>query len=384
VVSNNIPTINYSNTYANVIVFTNYYSSNSTATLLTTNVYRPNGQPAGTLATNVTTQTVTLTGVPTGDYYIWTNPCGPNLILLTLTTNVVATTNATVAGTNSGLYYSQTLITYSTTHAFYAEPIVCGNVTTGGTSTTNAPGLYEGIGKVQFVKTSYDSLIGQFYQFVTNTYQMVRVVNNQTVSQTYQRVVTSPDILITAADLVSGPNGLPENVPGGRSDLTFQSDAANGLAGPGTIISGTTVSYNKAGSVNLNTGTSGLNQTNGILESFVWGSFDGTTNAPVVYPNGISLANLANQVLVNLTPTSVPVGTNGVAYTTTTFVATGGPFLPPYTWSLSSGGLPAGLSLSSGGTISGTPTQSGTYDFILQLTDSLSRTVTWSYAITIK
>jgi hypothetical protein len=45
--------------------------------------------------------------------------------------------------------------------------------------------------------------------------------------------------------------------------------------------------------------------------------------------------------------------------------------------------LPPGLTLSSGGTLSGTPTQSGTFDFILQMTDSINRTVQWQFTIII-
>jgi hypothetical protein len=374
----------YSYNFANVFIFTNGFSNNSTATLLTTNVQQKVGSPAGTLITNVTSSPITLAGVPSGDYYIWTNPCGPNLILYTILTNpVVAITNATVVSTNSSGYYSsQTLITYSTTHVFVAEPIICGNVSTGGTA-TNTPGLYQGIGKMQFIKTSYDSLIGQFYQPVTNTYTMVRISNNQSANQTYQRVVTQPDFLFTAADLLPGPAAINSVNPVFTRSLSFQFNFTNGLAGPGVINPGSTITYNKVGPVYLNTGTAFLNQYEAGLDDFIWGSFDGTTNDPVVYPNGTSLANLANEVLVNLTPAGLPVGTNGVAYATTTFVATGGPITAPFTWSLPSGGLPTGLTLSSGGTISGTPTQSGTFDFILELTDSLSRTVTWSYSITI-
>jgi hypothetical protein len=124
-----------------------------------------------------------------------------------------------------------------------------------------------------------------------------------------------------------------------------------------------------------------LSQNSGS-EDFVWGSFDETTNEPTVYPNGTSIENLENQVLVQISPSSLPDGTNGVVYPPVTFTVTGGSFTPPFTWS-QSGGLPTGLGLSSGGTISGTPTESGTFDFTLQLTDSLSRTVSWNYSITI-
>ena len=63
------------------------------------------------------------------------------------------------------------------------------------------------------------------------------------------------------------------------------------------------------------------------------------------------------------------------------FTATGGSFSPPFTWSAT--GLPASMTLSPGGTLAGTPTQSGTFDFTVQLTDSLSRSVQWNYSIII-
>ena len=65
--------------------------------------------------------------------------------------------------------------------------------------------------------------------------------------------------------------------------------------------------------------------------------------------------------------TSLPAGSAGTAYSAT-LAATGG--LTPYTWSLASGSLPGGLSLTSGGVISGTPTAGGMASFILQVSDA--------------
>jgi hypothetical protein len=124
---------------------------------------------------------------------------------------------------------------------------------------------------------------------------------------------------------------------------------------------------------------------------FVWASFDGTTNDPVVYPNGNSIQNLENQILVQIAPTGLPAGTNGTAYPSVTFTATGGAFVysPAPTWSATglpstpSSVLPPGLALSPGGTLSGTPTQSGTFGFFLVMTDALGRSVQWYYSITV-
>ncbi len=70
-----------------------------------------------------------------------------------------------------------------------------------------------------------------------------------------------------------------------------------------------------------------------------------------------------------VTTSSLPTATVGVAYSET-LTATGG--TTPYTWSLSSGTLPAGLSLSSAGVISGTPTTTGTSSFTVKVIDASS------------
>ncbi|HEY1830284.1 MAG TPA: putative Ig domain-containing protein [Acidimicrobiales bacterium] len=87
---------------------------------------------------------------------------------------------------------------------------------------------------------------------------------------------------------------------------------------------------------------------------------------------------------VTITTNSLPNGTVGVSYTTTQLMAGNGK--APYAWSLSSGALPAGLTLSGGGAISGTPTgPAGTTTFVVKATDSSSPpgAATQSLSITI-
>jgi len=67
-----------------------------------------------------------------------------------------------------------------------------------------------------------------------------------------------------------------------------------------------------------------------------------------------------------ITTASVPGGTAGEAYTAT-LGASGG--TGEYTWSVISGALPDGLSLSSAGVISGTPTAAGTFAFTVKVSD---------------
>jgi Putative Ig domain len=87
--------------------------------------------------------------------------------------------------------------------------------------------------------------------------------------------------------------------------------------------------------------------------------------------------------LVTITNTSLPDGNVAIFYDSQ-LLATGG--LAPYTWSLTSGTLPPGLSLTTTtGVISGTPTTTGSYPITVQVADSESTpaTATGTFTITI-
>jgi Putative Ig domain len=369
-------------TYVFGNIYTNTFSANSYVSNLTTSIKVPVGSPIGTPGITNTTGTKSLVHQPTGDFFIIpTAWCGFKIIQ-TLGFQTIITTNATVAVTNlvSGTNQfasTQFTTTIFTNHTFVIQPSIC-------TAAPDAAVLRKGIENIKYVKVNFDSLIGQLFQPVTNFYSMVTVSNSQPFTRYYQRIITAPDFLFTATDSSAFGGGIL----GSRSINFNQANALPGLAGPGTIDPGTTITLNKSAPVFLNESLvflPPLFETNQI-NLLAWGSFDASTNDPVVYPDGTSIANLENQILVQITPQTLPNGTNNVAYPATTFTATGGSFQPPFTWSLlPSSVLPQGLSLSSGGTISGTPVNNppGTYDFVVQLTDSLSRTVNWSYSINI-
>ena len=57
-----------------------------------------------------------------------------------------------------------------------------------------------------------------------------------------------------------------------------------------------------------------------------------------------------------------------MTYAPVALTATGG--VAPYTWTLTSGALPAGLTLGSDGSVSGTPTSAGSFTFTIQAADS--------------
>jgi hypothetical protein len=80
-----------------------------------------------------------------------------------------------------------------------------------------------------------------------------------------------------------------------------------------------------------------------------------------------------------ITTTSLPNGTRGMAYSVQ-ISATGGE--PAYSWSLSVGSLPSGVTLNaSTGLISGTPAVSGTFNITVMVRDQGGRTASRSYKL---
>ncbi len=83
---------------------------------------------------------------------------------------------------------------------------------------------------------------------------------------------------------------------------------------------------------------------------------------------------------ITITPTILSGGAVGISYNQT-LTASGG--VAPYTYALSTGSLPPGLTLNSSGLLSGTPTTTGTFNFTIQVTDANSCVGTRSYTLTI-
>jgi Putative Ig domain len=81
-----------------------------------------------------------------------------------------------------------------------------------------------------------------------------------------------------------------------------------------------------------------------------------------------------------ITTTALPGGTAAKPYSTTLAAVSG---TQPYHWSLASGMLPPGLTLSPTGTISGTPTAGGTFAFTVKVTDSAHPAATATQALSI-
>lgn len=86
-------------------------------------------------------------------------------------------------------------------------------------------------------------------------------------------------------------------------------------------------------------------------------------------------------VPLSVTTASLAGATVNTAYSAS-LAATGGSG-GGYSWTVSSGSLPAGLALATGGAISGTPSTAGTFAFTVKVTDSASDTATASLSIAV-
>jgi hypothetical protein len=121
----------------------------------------------------------------------------------------------------------------------------------------------------------------------------------------------------------------------------------------------------------------------------VVGCLDAGTGSPVAstpstlawQSNWVCQVRLTVGSALGITTASLPGGTVGVAYSAQLQAAGG---TPPYTWSVPSGSLPAGLTLdASTGAVSGTPSVSGLAFFTARATDSSSPPQTADQALAI-
>jgi hypothetical protein len=178
-----------------------------------------------------------------------------------------------------------------------------GGGTTNTTTYVNAA-LRQGREKLRFVRVNYDMVLGQFIP-TTNAYTDTFFVNGGGNQQTLLHPVPVPDILFSAAD-----NGIVQDVPvpswrTGPTGVWTNNGALNGtpgpsteLDGPGIILPGITFSFSKIGRYFFNTYPNSVTEASST-PYFFWGSFDGSTNDPIVYPNGTSLRNLERQLFGN-------------------------------------------------------------------------------------
>lgn len=173
----------------------------------------------------------------------------------------------------------------------------------GGTNTVSTNTVVDlaprpGVDKITFKLAKYDSIFG-FFITVTNQYTDQYLTNSTLKTQTTERVLIQPDILFSAEDLGLTDKGNPITIARTDTANWANNDALNGqatLAGPGVIQPQVVITFSKLGPYIYNWTPNFLDEVNGF-PGFLWGSFDGSTNAPVVFPDGVSIQYLEQQVL---------------------------------------------------------------------------------------
>jgi len=107
-----------------------------------------------------------------------------------------------------------------------------------------------------------------------------------------------------------------------------------------------------------------------------------TANSQIGYQGGAAIRDFTLTVgagPLTIVPISLPASIVGQAFTPT-LTATGG--TPPYTWSVSAGGVPSGVTLGTNGAFSGTPTTAGPSSFTVQVRDTAGAVATRDFSVT--
>ncbi|MGH9762392.1 MAG: putative Ig domain-containing protein, partial [Blastocatellia bacterium] len=139
-----------------------------------------------------------------------------------------------------------------------------------------------------------------------------------------------------------------------------------------------TITFSQSGTL-----PSGMTFSGGILSGIPTQTGSFPISVTATDSNGCTGSRSGTLVIgcptITVSPASVPAGTGGVAYTSTTFTQTGG--VGTVTFS-ESGTLPTGITFS-GGVLSGTPTQTGSFPIIITATDKNGCTGSGSYTLAI-
>ena len=172
---------------------------------------------------------------------------------------------------------------------------------------------------------------------------------------------------------------------GGASDVVGKISVTGNLTlNANSITVNVTGSALAAGSYRLMDCTGALtgsaNTTPTITGTPLAGGYTATVASTTGSAGHVDLLVTNNCPAIPLTPASLPGGTVGGGYSQS-LTSTGG--TPPYSFAVTTGSLPAGLSLSGSGSLNGTPSAIGTNTFTVTATDTNGCTGSQAYTLVV-
>ncbi len=217
-----------------------------------------------------------------------------------------------------------------------------------------------------------------------NTLTIIVTAQNGTTTETYTVTVNRAAPAATDATLAnlvlsqgtldpvfaSGTTSYTASVGNAVTSLTVTPTVTDANASV-TVNNVAVISGNASGAINLNVGDNTI--------TVVGTAQDGTTTETYT----VTVNRAAAPVTITLSPVagSLTAGQVSTAYTQSV-TASGG--TGPYTYAVTSGALPAGLTLNTNtGDISGTPTTAGTANFTITATDANNDTGSAAYSLLI-
>ncbi len=190
-----------------------------------------------------------------------------------------------------------------------------------------------------------------------------------TITNNYTLTIAVPTLTLTPA-----AGALPGGTAGAAYNQTFT--ASGGIAPYTYAVSAGAL---PAG-LTFDTATGALAGTPTVAGAFNFSitATDSTTGTAATVTNAYTLTLSAPTITIN--PPTLPAGVFSVPYNHV-LTAIGG--TAPYTFTITAGALPAGVTLSTGGTLSGSPTATGAFNFTVQATDGLGFQGTRAYTISV-